>query len=321
MTAHAKNWDEFLTGFSARDLIAKDFKLIFVHGNDSVLDVLKILTSKQILCVPVMDMAEKKFLGFVDILDVITLVVMLAKTKTILDGLKQEVDWKAFLEREQEVFRSCLAKDIINASMRNPWCAVYEGLPLLSLMDMFSKNTKLHRVVFEDRNANMLGVISQSKVIEFLSKNLSRFPAKKLKDFFHLNHNTVLSANLKDLAIEAYSQMCQCNVSGLAVVNDAGELVGAISASDIKGSLEANLFTDIYLPIGLYLDKATPNFPRSLSERPISCTLDTTLSEAVSKLSSNHIHRVFVVDESSKPVAVLSLSDIITFLSRVENSQ
>ncbi len=52
------------------------------------------------------------------------------------------------------------------------------------------------------------------------------------------------------------------NVSGVAVVDGQGKLVASISASDIKGSLDTNLFADLYLPIGMYLEKCRPEFQR-----------------------------------------------------------
>jgi len=92
-------------------------------------------------------------------------------------------------------------------------------------------------------------------------------------------------------------------------------LVSTLSASDLKGSLEVNLFHDLYLPIGLYLDKATPEFERKLSHNPICCNSDSNIYELLHKLSMNRIHRIFITDSENKPTGILSLGDIISMMN------
>jgi len=122
--------------------------------------------------------------------------------------------------------------------------------------------------------------------------------------------------NIQEIALTAYQKMHDKGVSGLAVVNDNDELIASISASDVKGSLQYNIFTDLYLPVGMYLEKCTPTFQRENSATPLSCTMFTTIAEIVKILATNHVHRLFVVDDSKRPIGVLSLSDIITFLNK-----
>jgi CBS domain containing-hemolysin-like protein len=44
----------------------------------------------------------------------------------------------------------------------------------------------------------------------------------------------------------------------------------------------------------------------------VTCSESTPLKEIVKKLASEHVHRIFVVNEDKSPVGVVSQSDIIT---------
>lgn len=47
---------------------------------------------------------------------------------------------------------------------------------------------------------------------------------------------------------------------------------------------------------------------------PITCSLTTTLGEAIHLLTTNHIHRLYIVDEKFRPFGIVTISDIINIL-------
>jgi len=310
-------WKKFLSQTKTQDLLEPHFKLLFARSDDTVLTTLKLLQENNILSVPVFDEKEKKWLGLVDVFDILTVLVFMSDLKTLIDIASQkEVDWYQFINNEMKVLQEENVATILNSSERNPWCPVSRLLPLHSLMDMFSKDLNLHRVPIVDDDGNVIGLVTQSKVINFLYKNVDQFPdtaAIKVKDSFV--PSTVISIEADKTALDAYRLMVSNKVSGVAVVDKEGKLFGSISASDLKGSLESNLFHDLYLPIALYLEKGTPEFQRNLSQSPVSCTLETNIYELLHKLASNHIHRLFVVDSDRKPIGVYSLCDIISMMN------
>jgi len=114
--------------------------------------------------------------------------------------------------------------------------------------------------------------------------------------------------------------MIEKGVSGLAVVDDANRIVGVISGSDLKGSLEFNIFSDLYLPVGVYLEKSTSAFPSNHSVNPIVCTLDNTLKDVVLTLAKDQVHRVFLKSPEGYPLGVFSLCDVISFLNHPPES-
>eukprot|EP01114_Cavostelium_apophysatum_P010483 TRINITY_DN2423_c0_g1_i1.p1 TRINITY_DN2423_c0_g1~~TRINITY_DN2423_c0_g1_i1.p1 ORF type:complete len:325 (+),score=83.89 TRINITY_DN2423_c0_g1_i1:85-1059(+) len=313
-----QEWANFLTDFKVKELLSSDFELHRIQKDGSILDALKLLIKHRISSLPIYDSASKTYCGFIDILDIVAVVVMLSESKDLIDSIARgEVDWQKFMDQELKVLQISKVQEVTNASLRNPWCEVYEDFPLRSLMDMFGQDVNLHRVAVGSGEGRILGVVSQSRVIQFLAEKADRLPARASQAIRDVawQKRPVFSVNLKERAIEAFKMMLEKGVSGLAVVGDNGRLVGNISASDLKGSLEANLFADLYLPIGTYLEKATEAFPKKYSEKPISCTESNTLRDAIVTLNQHHVHRVFVVDPNSSPIGVFSLCDLITFLN------
>jgi len=125
----------------------------------------------------------------------------------------------------------------------------------------------------------------------------------------------VISITSDKTAFEGYHLIKMNQISGIAVVDSDGKLVGCLSASDLKGSLEVNLFDDLYLPIELYLQKRSLEFSSELNRSPISCSLETSIYELLHKLSTNQIHRIFCLDSFGQPIGVLALCDIISMMN------
>lgn len=300
--------------------LPKDFALISVDKSTPTLEVLKTLSKNNIQSVPVYDPEVKKFIGSIDMLDLLNVTVFLTEAKQIVDVVaSKEITWNQYIAEENKVLADSTAGDIINASERNPWVDVYEGLPLRSLMDMFGKNVNLHRVCVSNPDGGIIGSISQSRVINFLADNINKFPEianKKLSQWLAPRFR-VVSVKPSDKTLSAFELMIQKKVSGVAIIDDNFKIVGALSASDLKRSLSTNVFTDLHLPIALYLEKATVDFARSApkSEHPVICTMDSTLQDILAILDKNHVHRIFVVDKDRKPIDILSLCDIIELLN------
>lgn len=96
-----------------------------------------------------------------------------------------------------------------------------------------------HRVAILNAERKVTGLITQSMVISLLDQHLDRLGALAsahtveemcpgLYDELRLVHET-------DMALSAFKLMVSNNVSGLAVVNAAGELVDTISVRDLRG--------------------------------------------------------------------------------------
>ena len=123
---------------------------------------------------------------------------------------------------------------------------------------------------------------------------------------------------------EAIKILAEKHISGLPVVDDAGELIGIISETDLMWQ-QAGVTPPAYFMIFdsvIYLQNPI-NFQRDLhkalgqtvgevmSEKPITISPDKPLPEAARLMRDRKIHRLPVLDNSGEIVGILTLSDII----------
>jgi CBS domain-containing protein len=100
-------------------------------------------------------------------------------------------------------------------------------------------------------------------------------------------------------------------------------LVGVISASDFLRTRRDttlhewdNFFADLKEPVSAYLNRRNIYFPGVYSKNPITIRSNDTVLDVLHKFTSNHIHRLFVVDDAFRPIGVWSLSDVIEVFLR-----
>ncbi len=79
-------------------------------------------------------------------------------------------------------------------------------------MDMFGKQVNLHRVPIINDNGEVIGIVSQSRVAEFLYQNLAKFPTlanRQLKDWLKQPTATICTISITDKALDAFKMMIE----------------------------------------------------------------------------------------------------------------
>jgi len=96
------------------------------------------------------------------------------------------------------------------------------------------------------------------------------------------------------------------------LINVMVKLIGNISASDIKliGS-EASLMSRLFVSTEEFL-KYIPEPKDAVVPGPYCVTPTTTFEELLTKMVMLRIHRLYVINHSSKvPIGVISFSDVL----------
>lgn len=313
-------WYEFVKSQLVSDVIdTASFQLVSARNDELVTNVLRRMTEARVQSVPVRD-SNGRWLGLVDMLDLVTLVISMSDSKLLIEAFAQKpIGWDTFLDRELAVLKEQTIGPLCNASERDTWCPLTPDLPLETALDLFALHCGVHRLpVIGGKNDDVIAVLSQSATCRwllqtlrarsdltgFLSRRVSELPEKP---------DGVVTVRFDSLAIDAYRTMLEKNLSGVAVVYEDGKLFGSLSVSDLKGSAPDQLFTDLYLPLATYLEKSTAAFGRENAVSPVSCAVDANFEDVLQKMMSRAVHRVFVVDDQRKPISVVSTSDVITF--------
>jgi CBS domain-containing protein len=110
-----------------------------------------------------------------------------------------------------------------------------------------------------------------------------------------------------DSSIEDAQELLRTyRITGLPVVDDAGNLVGVLSQTDLVWGPGLHVTTLLRRkPSGLRVGEL-------MTSPPVTVTMDTTVIEAARVMLQNRVHRLVAVDALGRPVGVLSATDYVT---------
>jgi len=227
------------------------------------------------------------------------------------------------LVAQDDLFQKKLVNDIMvyPINRRNPFHPVTLGCSLFSVIELLAREKGLHRVPILDNNENrrLMGLITQSQIVKFLNTNIS-IVGEKSKTPVHLipgSVRSVISMNQQRTAIEGFKKMMEQRVSGIAVVDDEGKLVGNMSLRDLKAiSPDGRLFYRLYESIKNFMQKVRKEYAEldGRPRTPVHLNLTDTLEMAIKLLAEHDIHRIYITDNDKKPIVVLSLKDILLYI-------
>jgi len=279
-------------GLTVSDIIQFQDELIFAKEDDSVSFVLDLLTKKEILAVPVKS-HHNTLLATVDMLDLIAYCASSFSTG-----------------ESQSEFGSVPLKSMIGISGRNPFVKVFYKSPFIEILHLLSKGN-IHRVIATNEDNGAIGFVTQFQMIEFLHKNWKNLNVEAKKSVTWKKQVGVIQIQQTESVLRAFQLIVSKGVSGIAVVDHNGVLVGGLSANDLKRTRATSsdeLLKDLKEPIQKFLKefiKVPKAFPATVKSS------NTSLEHILGLVVSEHVHRVFVVDEKGCPVQVISLGDII----------
>lgn len=142
-------------------------------------------------------------------------------------------------------FLSKTARDVVELSSRNWWNEVYENTPVIELVKLLS-SPNLHRVAVLNEQKKVCNIVSQMDLLVFIYNNRENFPLlrepvstwNKERTVESIEWNSALAegkgVHCKTDAKLAFKKIWESEVTGIAVLDDDGKLVGNISASDLK---------------------------------------------------------------------------------------
>jgi len=293
----------------ARDLV-KDmvgYKPMTVAKNDPLHKVLKMMTQTNILAFPVLE--GSTYCGFLDASHLVNYACQLCSVNT-----KNTIGLS-----KNRTFRMTSVDQIMGIS---PPGIPYNSSVCLAFELM--AQTGLRRVPIVNFYNNVIGVVTQSMLIEWLVKNINainpayrNMPATSVKAY-----QWVAYAKENDTVLQAFLKMQKMGVQGLAVIDATGKLVDQVSFRDLRGLGTASLsFSMMLEPVKTLRAAVRNQFPDkddiegcSISQM---CILKSeSLERTLHRMVQHKLRRVFVVDsmEHLKPENTISQTDIIRYM-------
>jgi len=283
-----------------------------VDRTDKAIDVFKGLIEHGLHSVPVLQKTKRKWYGFVELSDIVQFYVekfgnqLGDEGRSALDSIGKQED---FLEKTvDEIMKSPLTR-------RNVFHPISRGYSLFSAIEAMAREEHLHRVPIIDGDRQLKSVLSQSQVIEYIQANLESLGSIKNKPVGSMEGvlKEVISVNETSLAIDAFKLMQQRNITGVAVLNENGSVIGNLSVRDLKGlRLENQLFHRLFQTVHNFmrhLKEENKDDNRPKTKKVVHAT--DTLSHVIEILVDHTIHRVYVVGAENKPIGVVTLKDVL----------
>jgi len=295
------NAADLLANTSVRDIMVGFSQLVDVEANECILDAFTKITEARVLSVPVYDDRRQKYIGFLDLVDIVH---HFLETLTQVEASQ---GYSAFKAR----FSKIKCKDVMDLSGRNPYNPVADEDPLGAVISMMNE-AEVHRVPVVDDGGELVSLLSQSRIVAFLTNHVLKIPyAHKTMEELHLGLRPVVSVIDSDLTVKGFELIRKEKISGIGMVNAAGELKGVLSVTDLRSiGYDDKLFQRLYMPVGEFLELALESNPKK-PKTPIVISPQDTLAQVLDVLAKTGLHRLYIVDEARKPIGIVSLTDII----------
>jgi CBS domain-containing protein len=287
-------------------LQSDEFHFVTIREDETVRTAILRLGEKKITSLPVLSNAGK-CVGAVDMLDLLTF----ASAKLGFKAPTVSSSHRAIQE-----YLSQPVRDLVNISGRNRFVRLAVSAGIQDLFEVLAQ-PDVHRVALRDDSKKIVGLVTQSRLVRYIKENQGDFSSKwemRVKDFCRMGN--VATVNVNQFVIDAIRRLEESRISGIAVVDDEGKLVGNISASDLKrmqvDSVE-QLCYDIYQHIHIFLNLSTSeNIRKQLPHfEPFTVSPEDTLGKVIDLVVEKGIHRVYICDSDRKPVGEISLCDIL----------
>jgi len=313
--------------------------VIVIDSQMTPLEAATLLWENNVMGAPVYDAKSKSYAGMFDTRDILSCVTAAHREFVAMGGhhnpgedtcLPHEVDLHH--KTQSELMAKALQHIKINSKPPSPGAVTVPYLAARNPMVPFhTKEDSLlgickqlagrhkHRVPIAETSSSgtpvCTGIISQSGLVAFMaSKCSSESLDEKMTDAGLDFRKDIVQINDDASAASAFELLDSKRLSGIAVVDEDGKLIGNTSARDIKNAVMDAGRTGMDMDILSYLAQVRQSQVVKNDKYP-SCHVheDATVGHVVNLLAKTGFHRVFVVDEDMKPVGVVSFADIINF--------
>jgi len=312
----------------------------------------QLLLKNDILSAPVWDPPSSSYIGWLDIRDLVSSIMFALKTHqrarskstnvevqlplpgsppsaeaaaVINEEIRSEAafhakDWDEHAEKSMAKKFSGAEPRLEYLARRNPFHTITNETTLYEAAKQLSG--RIHRLAVLGENQRVVKIISQIQLIHFLSDHLNVVAenAAQTIEETSLGLRDVICARGDRPALEAFLEMDNHQLSGVAVVLRDGTIAGNTSSRDLRyflldrGALSVNMNLLDYLAAIRQKDVTAADRAPVCSVGPSG-----TISRAIGLLAATEYHRVYIVDQRHKPIGVISLTDILKYVTAVNH--
>jgi CBS domain-containing protein len=274
-----------------------------------------------VLAAPLYDEEAKKYIGFLDTRDLVSMALV------VFDKAKDKDDDVLLKEIWQHATHAKSGLTLPYLASRNPFVSVEKGSSLLVLVKLLLslRGTRVRRIAVVDASQKVVNVVSQMALVQFVAKQLNivdesldKVVLPELKQTIAATgcaSRPAITVDESASAYDAFHKLVSAAVGGLAVVNGQGQIVGNLSARDIKNFIKKPRASLLRMPVKQFIAELR-NESIDIRVPVFQLTDATPVRRAVFLFAGSRVHRLYIVDneQSFRPVGVFALSDAIKAL-------
>ncbi|XP_074549270.1 5'-AMP-activated protein kinase subunit gamma-2-like isoform X2 [Halichoeres trimaculatus] len=291
----------FMKCHKCYDIIPTSSKLVVFDTTLQVKKAFFALVANGVRAAPLWESKKQSFVGMLTITDFINILTRYYKSPMVqiyeLEEHKIETWRELYL---QETF-----KPLVHIS---PDASIFEAV--YSLI----KN-KIHRLpVIDPVSGNALYILTHKRILKFLQLFVCEMPMpafmkQTLEELGVGTYSNIAYIHPDTPLITALSVFTHRRVSALPVVDHNGKVVDIYSKFDVINLAAEKTYNNLDLTVTQALRHRSQYF-----EGVMKCNKLETLGTIVDRIVKAEVHRLVVVDEESRIVGIVSLSDILQAL-------
>uniref|UniRef100_A0AAQ6AHL8 CBS domain-containing protein n=1 Tax=Amphiprion ocellaris TaxID=80972 RepID=A0AAQ6AHL8_AMPOC len=291
----------FMKCHKCYDIIPTSSKLVVFDTTLQVKKAFFALVANGVRAAPLWESKKQSFVGMLTITDFINILTRYYKSPMVqiyeLEEHKIETWRELYL---QETF-----KPLVHIS---PDASIFDAV--YSLI----KN-KIHRLpVIDPVSGNALYILTHKRILKFLQLFVCEMPMpafmkQTLEELGVGTYNNIAYIHPDTPLITALSVFTHRRVSALPVVDHHGKVVDIYSKFDVINLAAEKTYNNLDVTVTQALRHRSQYF-----EGVMKCNRLETLETIVDRIVKAEVHRLVVVDEESRIIGIVSLSDILQAL-------
>ncbi|XP_054882412.1 5'-AMP-activated protein kinase subunit gamma-2-like isoform X2 [Poeciliopsis prolifica] len=291
----------FMKCHKCYDIVPTSSKLVVFDTTLQVKKAFFALVANGVRAAPLWESKKQSFVGMLTITDFINILTRYYKSPMVqiyeLEEHKIETWRELYL---QETF-----KPLVHIS---PDASVFEAVHSLI------KN-KIHRLpVIDPISGNALYILTHKRILKFLQLFVCEMPMpafmkQTLEELGVGTYSNIAYIHPDTPLIMALSVFTHRRVSALPVVDHSGKVVDIYSKFDVINLAAEKTYNNLDVTVTQALRHRSQYF-----EGVMKCNKLETLETIVDRIVKAEVHRLVVVDDESRIIGIVSLSDILQAL-------
>jgi CBS domain containing-hemolysin-like protein len=298
---------------------------LIVNSNDSLNDVLVTIVTNKAQFATIYDGDTGTFVGFIDMEDIMAVVVDTMKDEPDIKPNDDE-DAEDALFGENLLLSTLSSLSVANYSKKDTYETIAVDQSALDVLDRFA--CEVHRIAVFDGD-KMVGVATQEGLGEFILEEHADVMDSltkqgiigKVSDLFLPREISIVTAVEDELVLSAFKRMTEAGISALPIVKKQGDtcICGVISASDVMlwdewevagEAMRFHHLSALFKNVDEFVHWSKEQ--RGIKFEIISCTDDTPVDEVLKSLITNGVHHVMVLDKDTSNLrTILNYADVL----------